>query len=454
MFNMMPALLSGTHSILIMLKKNSSLSRICCFLAISMLVWTPGFAQRYLSDYDSSLFIRDTVRPLVKRFENLVITGYIQPQFQVAQTAGAQSFEGGNFSEHSNNRFMLRRARVRFDYRMNGKARDFPAALFTFQIEATERDVNVRDMFVRVFEPKQNNFSLSMGLFARPYGYEVNLSSSFRESPERGRASQTLMPSERDLGAMVTYDVQKPKKNTPHVKLDVGVFNGQGKSGPGEFDSYKDFIGRLALKPYSLSKNLSISGGLSYLNGGWYQSTKYEFTMGEDNGKKLFMADSSLDNLGAKAPRQYYGADGQLILKHGWGKTEWRAEYWQGKQPGTAVTTVNPGTLPAGPTYIREFDAAFFYFLQNIFNSKWELIAKYDWYDPNTKAKGKEIGATNLTPADIKYSTLGFGLTRYFTGNFKVLAYYAMVRNEDTSLAGYTSDINDDVFTLRMQFRF
>ena len=451
---MMPVLLTGIHSILNMVRKISSLSRTCFLLAIFVLIWAQGYTQRYLSDYDSTLFVRDTVRPVVKRFENLHISAYIQPQFQVAQKSGAQSFEGGNFNDHSNSRFMLRRARVRIDYRMNGKAGDFPAALFTFQFEATERDVNVRDMFVRIFEPKRNNFSFTMGLFARPFGYEVNLSSSFRESPERGRASQTLMPSERDLGAMITYDVQKPRRKRPQLKFDIGLFNGQGKSGPSEFDSYKDLISRLSLKPYSISKNLSLSAGLSYLNGGWYQATKYEYSMSEENGKKLFVVDSSLENIGAKAPRQYYGADGQLVLKHGWGKTEWRAEYWKGKQPGTAITTMNPGTLPVAPTYIREFDAAFFYFIQNIINSKWELLAKFDWYDPNTKAKGKEIGDTNLTPADIKYSTLGLGLTKHFTPNLKVLAYYAIVRNEETSLNGYTEDLKDDVFTLRMQLRF
>lgn len=413
-----------------------------------------SFSQRYLSDYDSTLFIRDTVRPLAERFTNLSISGYIQPQFQVAQEKGIASYEGGNFSENAKSRFMLRRARLKFDYRMPGKEGSFPAAVFTFQFEATERDVNIRDMFVRVFEPKKNNFSLSAGLFSRPFGYEVNLSSSFRETPERGRASQALMPSERDLGAMVTYESQKSTRKNPQVKFDIGFFNGQGKSGPAEFDSYKDLISRLAIKPLSLSDHFNIGAGVSFLNGGWVQATKYKYEMDELNGTKFFRVDSSLSNKGDKAPRTYYGADVQLVKKHGWGKTELRAEYWRGKQPGTASTTVNPGTVPVAPTYLRNFDAAFFYFLQNLFNKKWELMAKLDWYDPNIKVSGKEIGATNLTVADIKYTTAGLGLTKYFTDNLKMLAYYAIVRNEETMLTGFTGDIDDNVFTLRMQVRF
>ncbi len=411
-----------------------------------------GFSQRYLSDYDSAVFIRDTVRPVVKRLENLYVTGYIQPQYQVAGKEGISSYEGGNFSEHSNNRFMLRRARMRFDYKMAGKAGDFPAALFTFQFEATERDVNVRDMFVRIFEPKKNNFSLSLGLFSRPYGYEVNLSSSFRETPERGRMSQILMPSERDLGGMISYESQKPNAKKIPIKFDIGLFNGQGKSGPAEFDSYKDLISRLTLKPVSITKNIFISGGLSYLNGGWYEPTKYRYEMNGSGDE--FMIDSSLNNIGRKAPRIYHGADVQIQYKHAWGKTEARAEYWRGKQPGTATTTSNPGTLPTGPTYIREFDGVFIYFLQNIINEHWELVAKYDWFDPNTKASAKQIGTTNLAEGDIKFKTLGLGLTHYFNNNLKLLAYYAMVKNEKTSLAGYTDDLDDNVFTLRMQLRF
>ncbi|HEY0040364.1 MAG TPA: porin [Flavisolibacter sp.] len=434
-------------------------SKVQCRLGTLMLtICLPLFvqAQRFLSDYDSTLFIKDTVVSTVRRFENLHFSAYMQPQYQVAQSEGIQSYEGGNFGEHVSNRFILRRARVKMDYILQSKTNNFPRALFTFQFEATERDVNVRDMFVRIYEPKSQNLSLTMGLFARPFGYEVNLSSSYRETPERGRMSQILMPSERDLGAMVSYEPQKPIGKSLKIKFDIGAFNGQGKSGPAEFDNYKDLISRLTIKPYKLSRSLSISGGLSFLNGGWRQDTKYQYETKNTGGNTLFMLDSSESNIGNKAPRQYHGADAQLVLKHGWGKTEWRAEYWWGKQPGTAATTVNPGVQPTGPTYIRNFDGGFFYFLQNIINEEWELMVKYDWYDPNTNVANGQIGkaGTNFTPGDIKFGTLGTGLTHYFSDNLKILAYYSFVRNEKTALSTYLNDLPDDVFTLRMQMRF
>ncbi|HYH13953.1 MAG TPA: porin, partial [Flavisolibacter sp.] len=349
-------------------------------------------AQRYLSDFDSALFVKDTLRPLAKRFNNISFSGYIQPQFQVAQSKGIDTYAGGNFQDLADNRFMIRRARVKIDYAMPGKEGDFPAALFTFQFEATERDVNVRDVFARIYEPSKRNFYLTAGLFARPFGYEVNLSSSYRETPERGRMSQILMPSERDLGAMVSYESTKPTRKQTQLKFDIGLFNGQGKSGPAEFDSYKDIISRLSLKPLTFSRNYTLGAGLSLLRGGWAQATKYRYEMGFKDGNNMFIADSSEGNVGNKAPRHYYGADIQLAYKHGWGKTEIRGEYWTGKQPGTEATTTNPGTLPEGPTFIRNFDGAFIYFLQNIINEKWELMAKYDWYDPNVDVRGGAIG--------------------------------------------------------------
>jgi hypothetical protein len=427
---------------------------LICFLFLFFLS-PSGYSQRYLADLDSSFFIRDTVRPLIKRFENIRISGYMQPQFQVAQADGAQSFEGGNFSQFSRSRFMLRRARVRIDYLLITKEK-FPQALFTFQIDATERGVIVRDMFIRLYETRKNIFSMTAGLFARPFGFEVNLGSSYRESPERGRMSQTLMPGERDLGVMVAFEPQEKTHKLYHLKLDAGFFNGQGVSGTTDFDSHKDFISRLTIKPYSIKK-VEIGGGLSLLRGGWKNGTQFIYTINHSmNGDKIFVVDSSLSNLGKSSPRHYYGADVQIKLKHAWGESEWRAEYWFGTQPGTVNSTTNPGNLPPLPTYERHYNGAFFYFLQNIINAKHQLIIKYDWYDPDIKVEKLEIGKanTNLTSADIKFSTLGIGYAYYFNSQTKMILYYDFVKNEKTNLTGYMTDQKDDVFTCRLQFRF
>ena len=432
---------------------------LACFFFLFLSL--TGYCQRYLTDIDSSFFIKDTVRPVLKRFENLRISGYMQPQFQIAETDGAPSFEGGNFAQFSKSRFMLRRARLKVDYLMLTKEK-FPKALFTFQIDATERGVIVRDMFIRLYETKKNTLAMTAGFFARPFGFEVNLGSSFRESPERGRMSQILMPGERDLGVMFSFEPQNKNHQFYHLKLDAGFFNGQGASGTTDFDSHKDFISRLMIKPYTINKKLEIGAGLSLLLGGWKNGTKYVYESGTNaTGDKIFVVDSSVSNLGKSSPRHYYGADVQVKLHHGWGESEWRAEYWFGTQPGTATSTANPGTLPTAngmplPTYVRHYNGAYFYFLQNIINTKHQIIIKYDWYDPNGKVKEKEIGktGTNLTPADIQFNTLGLGYAYHFNPQTKLIFYYDVVKNEPTQLAGYLTDAKDNIFTCRLQFRF
>jgi hypothetical protein len=110
------------------------------------------------------------------------------------------------------------------------------------------------------------------GMFARPFGYEVNLGSADRESPERGRMSQILMKTERDLGAMVSFEPRKATGSIKYFKWDLGFFNGQGLTSTiGDFDSYKDLITRLGLKPFPLSKNLFVSAVFPISTGDLYK---------------------------------------------------------------------------------------------------------------------------------------------------------------------------------------
>lgn len=394
---------------------------------------------------------------IYKKYDHLKFSGYIQPQFQLAQEEGTKTFEGGDFGSRVSNRFMLRRSRVRIDY-VHFKGDEGPGVQFVFQFDANERRFTVRDVWGRIFENKFKLFSFTTGMFARPFGNEVNLSSSDRESPERGRMSQTLMKSERDLGAMISFDSRRKTPALNFLKIDVGVFNGQGINAEGEFDNTKDFISRISLKPTEINKHLSVSGSVSYLHGGLENNTKYHYRTGTDAGIKKQIVDSSLDNIGRVSPRRYLGADLQFKIKNKKGFTEVRAEFIKGKQTGTDLSNETPAALVSGfdGFYARNFDGAYFYFLQNIFSEQHQLLIKYDWYDPNSNVRGHEVGAagSNFTAADVKYSTLGLGYIFYITPFVKSVLYYAAVKNESTQLAGFTKDVRDNVFTARLQFRF
>jgi hypothetical protein len=411
---------------------------------------------QFLTDMiDTTTSMGKGILQLYKKFDHVYITGYLQPQYQVVQTKGAHSFSGGDFAPNVDNRFMLRRGRLRFDYaHMNTD--DQISVYFVFQFDGTERGVFIRDFWGRIFENKWQVFQLTTGMFARPFGYEVNLGSADRESLERGRMSQTLMKVERDLGAMISFEPRRPDHPLHYLKIDAGFFNGPGLNATQDYDSYKDFIARASWKPYPLSKNLCISGGLSYFNGGLFQNTKYTYEISKDAAGKQFVIDSADGNVGRKAPRKYYGADMQLKWKHPYGATELRLEYWRGTQTASASTTETPAALLLEPYYIRKFDGAFVYLLQNVVSSKHQLGLKFDWYDPNTAVKGEEIGqnGNNINATNIKYTTLSVGYNYNINENVRLMLWYDFIKNEHTSLAGYTGDVKDNVFTTRLQFRF
>ena len=427
------------------------------FIALILGIYQPARSQFLMDMVDTSKDIGKGMLSIYQKFDRIRISGYIQPQFQFVEQKGAKSFNGGDFPDKVDNRFMLRRGRIRFDY-VHFAEKTGPSVQFVFQFDGTERGVFIRDFWGRIFENKLQLFSFTAGMFARPFSYELNLSSSDRESPERGRMSQLLMKTERDLGVMVSMDPRDKSALLKHFKLDVGLFNGPGLAAPADFDSHKDLITRVALKPIPVSKKIILSAAISYLDGGFLQNTKYIYNTKDIGGSKEYVADSTLTNEGKIAPRKYYGADLQVKYKIRTGYLEMRAEYIGGTQAATHLSSETPPALLTGTDgyYIRKFNGAYFYLLCNIFNSRHQIGIKYDWYDPNSTVSKNEIGktGTNFNAADIKYSTLGFGYNFYMNPNVKLLLWYDVVRNEKTLLPGYTSDVKDDIFTCRLQFRF
>ncbi|WP_341841671.1 hypothetical protein [Chitinophaga caseinilytica] len=255
------------------------------FLALFLSTAAFSAKAQFLMDMiDTTTELGKGMISIYKRYDHLRISGYMQPQFQYASHKGIESYSGGDFNKQSDNRFMLRRGRVRFDYAHFNK-RDLPTVQFVFQFDGTERGVNIRDFWGRLFDGQWDVMALTMGMFARPFGYEVNLSSGDREAPERGRMSQILMRSERDMGGMLTFEPRAKSHPLHFLKVDVGLFNGQGLSGPSDFDSHKDLIARVAMKPRPVnSAGWLLSFGGSILYGGMEQFTNKIYTM--EGGRK------------------------------------------------------------------------------------------------------------------------------------------------------------------------
>lgn len=400
--------------------------------------------------YPVILFAQSNNAPSTYDPHEIAITGYLQTQFQKAQSPGISSFSGGDFSKNSDSRFMIRRGRLKID-------RADKYSSIVFQIDATQNGIQLMDAFIQLHQPDSKVLLLTAGLFNRPFGHSIVYSSGYRDFPERARVFQTLMPRERDIGAMVTYH---PKGAFKFITAELAVVNGSGYNAR-DYDSRKDIIGNLGFKFDSLAnKKLHLGFGGSIYEGSVRNDTENYYSPDGVGFKK----NTSPDNVGYFGKREYYGANLQLQYDNTFGKTIFKAEYIQGTQPGVAASTGVLGPVastsfsaqPATDLYLREFSGSYLWLTQQIANSKFTALVSYDIYDPNSKVSAMEIGTAgnNTTAGDIKYSTLGYGLTYLINSRFKLTLYNEHVVNEATTLTGYTADLKDDVFTTRLQYRW
>lgn len=193
----------------------------------------------------------------LKKLKKLKVFGYIQGQYQWGEEDALLKVGSANENpEKAFNRLGIRRGRIKFVYEEG-------IATGVFQLDITEKGVGFKDAYLSIKEPWSKTNTLRIGVFDRPFGNEINYSSSRRESPERSTVFQTLFPEERDLGAMIT--LQAAKTSPLNIfKLEAGLFAGNGIKQ--ETDNRKDFIGHLSVA--KVLKNIQLGGGVSYYNGG------------------------------------------------------------------------------------------------------------------------------------------------------------------------------------------
>ena len=381
-------------------------------------------------------------------------TGYLQEQFQVADSDAAPSFAGGNFASGVHSRFMLRRGRMKLTY-------DNVLTQYVLQIDVAQTGLAIKDAYITVKEPWMKAFSLTTGVFDRPFGFEISYSSSNREAPERTRMYQTLFPGERDMGAKIEYATESGPLSFLNFK--GGLFNGT-RENTVENDNYKDFIGRLgATLPFS-EQNFEIDGGVSVYSG--------KVNVGKGNRVyKMSGGAYSIDSTttltkGYYADRTYIGADAQLYYDLPViGGMSLRGELITGEQPGSNNTnwqTANTFYNAAGNMYRRKFVGYYLNYVQNV-GDKNQFVLKYDVFDPNTdiSASDAALNGSNFTVGDVKFTTLGLGWVYHWDGNVKFTLYYDMVSNEKVpstvtaaSLKPYVVDLKDNVLTLRAQYKF
>lgn len=373
----------------------------------------------------------------------LKISGYIQGQFQYGQENASLKVGAPNTDITEDfNRMGIRRGRLKFTYEKS-------IATAVFQMDMTEKGFGIKDVYLQVKDSEWSASSLKIGVFNRPFGYEIERSSSSRESPERATIITTLFPEERDLGAIMTLQA---KKSSPwhFLKLDAGLFAGNGIKS--DIKNKKDFISHLSANK-TIKKGIKLSGGISYYRGTVYQGSENRYTFSGN----AFILNNNPTNIGAFAKREYFGVDAQFSFTSNLGLTSLSGEFITGTQPGEKGGSKSPNSSSVGNSdmYIRNFSGGYISFVQDFGKIPLSTVIKYDWYDPNTKISKDDIGLNQTGKGDIAYQTIGFGLLWKINDVLRMTAYYDLVKNETSvNLTGFEKNIKDDVFTLRLQYKF
>ena len=415
----------------------SIVTAFCC-----LCLATASFAQEIESTPMEALEQRtQTVEESLKILQKLKVSGYIQTQYQWGEKDASLKVGNANDNpDESFNRFGIRRGRIKFTY-------EDGIASGVFQLDMTEKGVGIKDAYLGIKDPFFGTNILKAGVFDRTFGNEISYSSSRRESPERSTIFQTLFPEERDLGVALTLQAAKTSPWN-FLKLETGLFAGNGIKQ--ETDNHKDFIGHL-----SATKNIGSDAkwglGMSYYNGGVFQGTENVYTM----NRNAFVLDNNSDNKGEFAKREYIGFDGQFSIMSALGLSQIRAEYLFGTQPASKSNSKSPNTsaLPTADTYLRDFSGGYVIFVQDLGQLPLSAVLKYDWFDPNTKVAKNDVGLNGTTSADLTQNTLGLGMLWRVNNNVRLQAYYEINSNEKTDNLA-VNDIKNDVFTLRLQYKF
>ncbi len=361
--------------------------------------------------------------------KGLRFSGYIQAQTEwggkdASLRVGALG--KGDANQSGKNAWGIRRGRVKLDYKMSHSQA-------VLQLDLTEKGVKLKDAYFKLLSPWKalGKSSLTLGIFDRPFGYEISHSSSRRETPERAVVFPQLFPEERDLGLMLGLQANS-SSFWSRLRLEFGLFAGNGINP--EVDSRKDFIGHLTLAD-SIGRNFHWGLGASYYDGSVYNSLAKNYLI-----------------------RRYYGIDTQVRLKSPLGETELRAEYLWGKQPSTREAFRSPNTdkLPQGYELLRPFAGGYVLLLHRLKSVPVSMVVKYDYLDRNTKIASRTANDyLEISSADLYGQAWGLGLLWDLNPNLRLQAYYEMPKNESAvGVEGYEKDRKDNNFTLRLQYKF
>jgi hypothetical protein len=227
------------------------------------------------------------------------------------------------------------------------------------------------------------------------------------------------------------------------LKLDLGLVSGNNIRK--DDDGRMDFLAHLK---YNHSTSTLMYGiGTSLYSGTTNNIDSLWFTVNNNAWQ------SETVEKNKKNKRQYVGFDGQIAFETLLGLTNFRAEYIFGTQPSVSgdLKSPNGNTYTDKFNYNRKFSGGYFYAIQDIYNTPLTLVLKYAYLDNNTEIAGNDI----KNAGDLSNTDYGFGMFWRINSSLRLTAMYDINKNETTNqIAKYSKDIKDNIFTLRLQYKF
>ena len=303
------------------------------------------------------------------KLNKIKVSGYIQAQWENY----GKDLETAN---GYNNTFYIRRARIKFTY----EALD--GVKFVLQPDLSAGNLALKDAYTVVNLRKLKNLTLSMGQMNRP-NYDVEYSSSSREVLERSRVTTTIYPGEREIGAKLEYIGVKVPLLAQLMVMNGNFTGTQAK----DVDSKKDVMARLVYSVKIPGAGIGIDFGANhYFGGNLAKTNKY---VRESNGTV-----DSLSNIWRYLDKHWTGGEVRIYADV-LGGMSIKAEYVSGTNSvaSTIASTATMAQMKAAPGTYNNFTGYYITLVKNI-GPKNQFVARYDYYDPNTKLKGDAAGSS------------------------------------------------------------
>ncbi len=368
----------------------------------------------------------------VSGLKKIKVSGYMQIQFDKTEANRSFTMSPYDSSDFDQSRFRVRRSRLKVTY-------DAGLTQYVLQGDFSNTGFSLKDAYIKITDPWLQYFSLQTGVFNRP-AYEVEYSSSQRESMERSKIISTLYPGERDLGAMLIVNPDEM------FKFQFAAFNNTFKGTFSQADPNFNneplyYMARL-IKEFALTDlGLGIDLGVHARFGNAIANTNS--VLESDKGTKA-VPDSSSVKKGDAIGRNWFGVEAQIYYDF-LGGMKIMGEYIMGSNVDEFGTAAKPASIRK-----RDFSGFYVMLVKNI-TEQWQFAAKYDSYNPNTKIAESDVDNAN----DLAFNTIGLGIHNYSFDNVRLSLWYDInKRAENVNVKGFETSPINNLLTVRFQYKF